>query len=64
MATASRRLYRTADDRVVFEGDPEAAFLLAAEGLDIPEGFEEPAAKSVAKTADKSVEKPANKSKH
>lgn len=42
MSLATRRLYRTADDRVVFEGDTDAAFLLCPEGAEIPEGFEEP----------------------
>ncbi len=59
--TASRRLYRTADDRVVFEGDPDAAFLLVNVGQEIPEGYEEPKAKSVAKTEDKSVARDADK---
>lgn len=29
---SEKRLYRTADDRVVEEGDPAAAFLLVGEG--------------------------------
>lgn len=32
---APRRLYRTADDRIVPEGDPDAAFLFACEGDEI-----------------------------
>lgn len=56
---ASQRLYRTADDRVVVEGDPDAAFLLAAEGDEIPDGYAEPAAG--AKPAAKRATKPAAK---
>lgn len=44
---ATERLYRTADGRVVREGDPEAAFLLAAPGHLIPDGYELPADKAV-----------------
>lgn len=40
---ATQRLYRTADDRVVFEGDPDAAFLLCGAGAEIPDGYDEPA---------------------
>ncbi len=60
---ASERLYRTADDEVVTEGDPRAAFLLAAEGDEIPEGFNAPRAKSKAADApaNKAADKPANK---
>ena len=39
MRIATERLYRTADGRVVHEGDPDAAFLLAPVGGPIPEGF-------------------------
>lgn len=39
---ATERLYRTADGRVVAEGDPDAAFLLAAVGQPIPDGIEVP----------------------
>mgnify|MGYP000871491133 CR=1 FL=1 len=39
---ATERLYRTADGRVVAEGDPDAAFLLAAVGQPIPDGIDVP----------------------
>jgi hypothetical protein len=64
MPTAKQRLYRTADDRVVFEGDPNAAFLLAAEGDEIPEGYTAPKG-GEAKVADapenKAAKRDANK---
>jgi len=41
---APQRLYLTSDSRVVGEGDPAAAFLLAAEGRDVPAGYVEAAA--------------------
>jgi hypothetical protein len=40
---ATERLYRTADGRVVLEGDPDAAFLLAAPGHPVPDDVELPA---------------------
>lgn len=64
---AKERLYRTVDDRVVSEGDPDAAYLLAAEGDEIPEGFDvpkskiAPAEKAADTPANKAVAKPANK---
>lgn len=36
MFVASERLYLTANDRVVREGDPEAAFLLVCAGGELP----------------------------
>lgn len=57
-AKASQRLYRTADDRVVLEGDPDAAFLLCGEGDEIPKGYSEPAVKRGAKAANKAVTAP------
>lgn len=42
MSAATRRLYRTADDQVVGEGDPAARFLLAGVGDEIPDGYEDP----------------------
>jgi hypothetical protein len=62
VSVATRRLYRTTDDRVVFEGDPDAAFLLVNEGEEIPEGYEEPAAqKATQKAEDKAAAKAPNK---
>lgn len=58
---ASKRLYRTIDDDVVFEDDPDARFLLCCEGEEIPDGYSEPKVKSTAKPANKSTAKPANK---
>lgn len=40
---ATERLYRTVDGRVVLEGDPDAAFLLAAPGHPVPDDAEIPA---------------------
>lgn len=40
---ATQRLYRTLDDRVVAEGHPDGAFLLAAAGAEIPDGYDIPA---------------------
>lgn len=34
------RLWRTADGRVVLDGDPDAAILIAAEGDEIPDGYD------------------------
>lgn len=59
---AKERLYRTADGKVVAESHPEAAFLLAAEGDEIPEGYDIPKSKQAAAPADKQVSQPANKS--
>lgn len=55
---AKERLYRTVDGKVVPEGHPDAAFLLAAEGDEIPEGFDVPKSKT---TDAKAAETPANK---
>ena len=62
MAVASQRLYVTADDEVVVEGDPDAAFLLCAVGDEIPDGYSEPAApKQAEPPANKAEAAPANK---
>lgn len=37
---ATQRIYRTAHDELVSEGDPRAAFLLAGVGDDIPAEYE------------------------
>ena len=64
MAVASQRLYLTTDDRVVTEGDPDAAFLLCAEGSEIPDGYSEPSApKQAEPPANKAEPAPANKSR-
>lgn len=60
MSTAKERLYRTIDGDVVLEGDPNAAFLLAAVGDEIPEGYSAPR-KAADKSADKAESAPANK---
>ncbi len=68
MATAKQRLYRTVDDRVVVDGDPDAAFLLCGEGEEIPDGYslpkaaEPPANKAQKAPANKARKAPANKS--
>lgn len=62
--TVDRRLWLTADrERVVEDGDPEAAFLLAAPGQSIPEAQAEryglvPKAKTAPKAKNKAVEAP------
>jgi hypothetical protein len=61
VSVAKQRLYRTVDDRVVFEGDPDAAYLLAAEGDEIPEGYKVPS-KAAESPANKADAKPENKS--
>lgn len=53
---ATERLWRTADDKVVFDGDEAAVQLIAAEGDVIPEGYDAP--KRATKPADKNVEEP------
>lgn len=61
---ADQRLYRTADDEVVAEGDPRAAFLLVNVGKDVPEEYEAKAAKLLKKAApaeDKAVRSAPNK---
>ena len=68
---ATVRAYRTADGRVVHEGDPAAASLLVGVGQTVPDEYEaaytaliEPAAKAEKPVADKAVHHaPANKSK-
>lgn len=63
MATAKENLYRTADDRVVPEGHPDAAFLLAAEGDEIPEGYKAPAKQDAGPAEDKAAPAPENKTR-
>lgn len=63
MSVAKERLYLTADDKVVPEGDPAAAFLLCTEGEEIPEGYSAPAAKAAPKAENKKAATPANKAK-
>lgn len=63
MAVAKERLYRTADDRVVVETDPDAAFLLVNEGEEIPEGFSAPRSKQADPPANKAAAAPANKAR-
>ena len=72
---ASQRLFRTADDRIVTEDDPDAAFLFAGEGDEIiaadaerfglssgsPFVKGDPAEKTAPKPADKQAPKPADK---
>lgn len=73
---ATKRLMRTADDKVVAEDDPAAAFLFASEGDAISDEDAErygitaktagvsssnPAAKQAEQTEDKAVDPPANK---
>lgn len=60
---AKHRLYIDADGKVVAEDDPAAAFLLAAEGDEIPEGYDVPAkfkggTKEAEPAANKAVSKP------
>lgn len=58
--TVTERLYLTADDKVVKEGDPKAAFLYATPGKEIPiaEAVKYGLTRSV-----KQSEPPANKAK-
>lgn len=61
---ASERLYLNADKtKVVHEGDPEARFLLAGEGGEIPDEYVDlaPKAKKAKPAEDKAVDAPANK---
>ena len=66
-----RRLWLTADrDRVVEEGDPDAAFLLGTAGKEIPDAEAErlgltakPQAKQSAPAEDKQAAEPANKAR-
>lgn len=60
MTVASQRLFRTVDGRVVPEGDPESAFLLAGVGDEIPAEFEH-AAKAMSAPPNKAAKQPANK---
>ena len=52
---AGVRLWLTADDSVVLDGDPGATILLCAEGDEIPEGYSAP--KAARKQADKVEDK-------
>jgi len=58
---ASRDLFRTVDDRVVFEDDPEARFLLVRAGDVVPDEYTEPSSKAAAKAANEPVDEPAPK---
>ena len=62
--TATERLYLTADkERVVKEGDPDAAFLFVTPGKEISaEDAKRYGIKEAAKPANKEAEAPANKS--
>lgn len=65
-----RHIWRTADDRLVPHGDPDAAFLAYPAGTELLEHDAEakgllgvyPAEKAVSKPADKAVSKPSDKS--
>lgn len=74
MYQARRRWYRTADDKLVGEGDPRAAFLLVAAGGELSQAeadkyhlpkieaeLDAPAAKAVAPVEDKAVKPAADK---
>lgn len=66
---ATERVFLTADkERVVAADDPEAAFLLANEGSEIPAAEVErlglAGSKSAPKPADKQAEAPANKARN
>lgn len=53
MATAKHRLYYNSDrTELVHEGDPDAAFLAAGVGDDIPEGMKAPSGKPPEADAD------------
>jgi hypothetical protein len=73
-ATADRRVYRTADGRLVGEGDPQAAFLAYPAGEPVTDSDGDayraliddrprvrPATKATPKPADKAAAKPADK---
>lgn len=54
---ATQRIYRSADDEIVAEGDPRAAFLLVNEGHDVPKEYQ---AKVKAFLGDEPEEEPAD----
>lgn len=59
---ASQRLCRTADGRIVPDGHPDAAFLVAGAGAEVPAEFEAAVSafvKEAAQPANKAVEAPA-----
>ncbi len=58
---ASRDLFRTVDDRVVFEGDPDARFLLVRAGDVVPDEYNEPSSKAATKAVVEPVDDPAPK---
>lgn len=60
--TVTERLYLTADDKVVREGDPKAAFLYATPGKEVPMA-DAVRYGLVKKTEAKQSEPPANKAK-
>ncbi len=49
---ATRRVWRTADGRYVYDGHPDAAVLAAAEGDPLPHDFRAPADDDTDDTAD------------
>lgn len=58
-----RRVYRTRDDRLVWEGDPDAAFLAYPAGREIPESVAARiGGKQAPKPKDKQAPKPEDKS--
>lgn len=58
-----KRIYRTHDGRLVWQGDPDAAFLMYPAGREVPRSvYERVGAKQAAKQADKQAVKPADKS--
>jgi uncharacterized membrane protein len=72
MYTCDARLWRTEDDRLVPEGDPDARFLFCSPGDEIPDeeaeryglpgrGKKRPADKAAEQPADKEADQPANK---
>ena len=56
---ATERLFLTADDRVVSEGDPDAAFLLCIPGEEIPEGIATPKPLAIEEAKPEDVVEPA-----
>lgn len=63
MSGATERLFFNADkSKIVHEDDPDAAFLAAGVGDEIPEGFTAPKkAKEAEKASNKSADKPDTK---
>lgn len=57
-----RRIYRTRDGRLVWQGDPDAAFLMYPAGREVPRSvLERVGVKQGKKPLDKQAEKPADK---